>query len=306
MITVTAARAQTTGTVTVRIDVDATGNTATSLGIHDDCRSIAPGDTVDIDITAKAIPPWEDLNGNGKVDFDDRGGLRGFQYQLDYDPNVLNVIAVENQLMIAANAVTPIDLSYPLPNSTGEYIVGFADFGDAPAEHGDGVLSRLTVRAVGSGQTELRIQLVKVLDGANQPLPLKIIQPSAVSVGQPCATPPQDSPEPPGANGGQTEPGGDGGTGPRGGGGEDGETGSGDAGDAPGTGADSPGPDSDTSPAPRDSTATPRSGTARTEDDESSGGPGGLGWLVIGLAVPAGLAAAGAGGWLAWKRLRVR
>src|SRR3990172_5035300 len=50
-------RASSTGAMgAMSIDLDVTGNTATSLGPREECIVVNPGDTVTLDVTAEGIP----------------------------------------------------------------------------------------------------------------------------------------------------------------------------------------------------------------------------------------------------------
>ncbi len=186
-------------TVTVAIDTDPAGNTATSLGDTQTCNTISAGQTLDIDVTVDSIPPWIDLNGDGTADFDDTGGMIAFQFTLLYDPNVVEVTTVNSQMLIAANGVLPVQLGDTPPDRDGEFLLGFADFSSTTPEDGSGVLSRITLTAVGSGQSNLDLSQTIVSDASNTEYPLAIGN-AAVAVDQPCTPPQPATPTPATAN----------------------------------------------------------------------------------------------------------
>jgi hypothetical protein len=142
--------------VQVGIDTNVGGNTASSLGPQDSCAAMNVGDTMDIDVWVKGIPP---------VTADLRSfGLAGFGYNITFDPAVLNIVSAQNNMMI--NALAPFEhiiANYsfnadpnPLPATTGNLRIDYADISE-DYEHGDGVLSRLTVKAIGPGTSNLHL-----------------------------------------------------------------------------------------------------------------------------------------------------
>ncbi len=174
--------------VTVAIDTDTTGNTATSLGDIQNCNSISVGQSLDVDVTVATIPPWNDLNGDGTPEKNDTGGLQGFQFILLYDPQIVEVTAINNEMLIAANGVIPVDLGDELPDRDGRFELGFADYDSTTPEDGAGVLSRITLTAVGNGQSNLDLSETEVVDTGGDGYTLTVGN-AAVSVGQACTAP---------------------------------------------------------------------------------------------------------------------
>ena len=272
--------------VTVALDVDSSGNAASSLGTRESCNTIGADETLNIDVTLDGIAEWNDVDGDSVPASPDSGGLAAFQFALSYDPDVVTVTALHNQLLIDANGGTvPIDLSDQLPDTDGTLAVAFADFGTSAPEHGAGVLSRITLTSTGSGQSDLRLSAIKVLDASDNNYPLESVQAAAVAVGQTCTPPPPGSDGQPGATTTATE--GDGVTG------------------VPGTGT-APPDGADATPSAED--MDEQSGeTAEGGASGETGNGDGLGtatWIAIGLGAGAASVAAGLAGWIARRRLR--
>jgi hypothetical protein len=115
------------------IDMDPTGNDATTLGPRDECIVVTAGDSVTIDVTALNIP--------------ETNPMIAFAYTLNYSSSSLSVVAADHQFLIAdAPGSNVFDASDPLPDQDGEFSVGVLDVGAGDVhESGTGVLSRLTL-----------------------------------------------------------------------------------------------------------------------------------------------------------------
>ncbi len=217
------------------IDVDPAGspaNTADSLGSIERCTVTSVGGSLDIDLVVDAIP-------------DDRP-LVSFQYNLIYDPDLFQVAAINNAFLLAANGgFQPFEgLSDPLPDTDGDFLVAILDLGTAPRETGPGVLSRITLQAVGSGVGSVSLAGFGIVDDQGTVIPIDNADFAAIAVGTPCpAVIPEPSPVP-------AQPGGAAGTGATPGASQDG-------------GAD--GPDTDST------TGTEASDGGDTDSDTSSG-----------------------------------
>ena len=132
----------------IAMDADPTGNTATTLGHLDPCVRTEPGSDVTVDLVVDAVP-------------DDRPFI-GYQIDIDYDPSLLEVIAVDNGFLLGASGdFEPFEgLSEPLPDSDGSFTIIIADLASgatpgANMETGPGVLSRVTLRAKAAGVSAL-------------------------------------------------------------------------------------------------------------------------------------------------------
>ncbi|MBI2913407.1 MAG: hypothetical protein HYY03_05755 [Chloroflexi bacterium] len=274
--------------VNVAVDVDTSGNSATSLGSRQDCNTVDIGETLDVDVTVDSVPKWTDANGNGVLDRGvDPGGVTAFQFLLHYDPKVLKVSAVDNQMLIAANGNTvPVEFSETPPDSRDDpdaFLVAFLDFGFSPPESGSGVLSRITLTAVGQGRSELQLSDVALTEATEQGYSL-YVSGAAVAVGQACNPPPGTPVFVPGTEADGTP--------------APGETPSSDGGTpSPGGGTPSPGSGLTT---PAGGTSGP--GGGQTTGESGGGGVSTAGWIAIGIGLGAALAAVGAAGWLARRR----
>lgn len=126
----------------IGVDADPAGNTATSLGPIDSCVSISIGDTFDVDIFVMDV-----------VD------LLAWEVYFVYDGSIISIVDHDVQMFQAANADSNIfDLSEVLPDLDARYGLAAADLADPPApDSGSGVLTRLTLKAVGPGVSPARI-----------------------------------------------------------------------------------------------------------------------------------------------------
>jgi hypothetical protein len=144
--------------VTVGIDADPTGNTATSLGSIESCRSVSLSQpTFSVDFWVKDIPS---------------PGIEGFQGDVGYDPTRLNVTGYTVVMLLAANPgstvwdFTRTDVGDPdhLPDADGKFTPVAVDGGSAPGETGSGVLARITFLAIANGTSPLTLTKVKLMD----------------------------------------------------------------------------------------------------------------------------------------------
>ncbi len=180
------------------LDLDTSGNTAASVGNVDGCRSVSAGDTFDVDVWVEDVPAAADLG----------GGLAAWGYNLLFDPKILEITAVDNRSQMAsfggntgvfeiinADANGP-QTAAPLPATTGNLRVDFVIV-SPPSGYpsGSGVMSRLTVHAIGSGSSDVtladragrNVPWPLLLDGAaGDPYPVASVQNGIVAVGQPC------------------------------------------------------------------------------------------------------------------------
>jgi hypothetical protein len=126
--------------VTVGIDVNPAGNTATSLGSIETSRTVACGDTFDLDIYISDVTD-----------------LWVWTLDLMYDPDVLYVARRDIKMFLAAGPGSEAnDISYGDRGLGGGYELGARDIADPPPPHsGSGVLVRLTIQAVGEGTSSL-------------------------------------------------------------------------------------------------------------------------------------------------------
>ena len=113
----------------VGIDVDPTGNTATSLGTIESCISVTPGQQFSIDVFVTEIPLGDDL--------------AGFNYEINFDDSRVGIIAQNhNQLLASTSGSSVIDLSEAVPDTVSHHAVLAADFCAAEAGPNCGVHGR--------------------------------------------------------------------------------------------------------------------------------------------------------------------
>jgi hypothetical protein len=119
------------------IDVDITGNTATSLGPLDSCVEARPGDTVTVDVSALNIPVTT--------------AMIAFTYTIQYDESRVWVETKDHQFLLAANAGSGLfTFSDPTPDQNFDdrwdgAAIDVSDYSEVPPEYGSGVLSRLSI-----------------------------------------------------------------------------------------------------------------------------------------------------------------
>ena len=122
--------------VSLGVDADPAGNTATSLGPTDQCAAVRSGDSVQVDIVVTDVTD-----------------LLGWEAYAIYDGSVLKLTDRDVKLLLAANAGSNVfDASEAPANANGRYHVGGADIADPPVpDSGSGVLARLTFSALSPG-----------------------------------------------------------------------------------------------------------------------------------------------------------
>lgn len=153
----TALSFQEAANVSVGIDANISGNSPNALGPQDACNSLNVGDTLQVDVWVKGVPPVNE----------DRSsfGIAGWSFNLVYDPAVVNFTAAQNNMMLNTSApfefvmanFDPDGGANPFPATSGNMRLDFADISE-DYENGDGVLSRLTLTAVGPGATTLSLE----------------------------------------------------------------------------------------------------------------------------------------------------
>ena len=156
----------------VAIDVDVTGNTAVSLGPTEFCNAqpLAVGETIDVDVVVRGVPEW--IPGGG---YSGQGeeGIWGYGTHLYFDPSVLYVEKVHAfdgpsliwvEQPIAKFVVVdyfdgrrdeglgePSESQQTSGNGPSNRVrIDAVDLG-AAFESGDGILTRITMKAVGEG-----------------------------------------------------------------------------------------------------------------------------------------------------------
>ena len=139
---------QASPTLTVGVDANPSGNTATSLGVINDCREVSAGQTFDVDIYITDVTD-----------------LLAWEMIFNYDGPVVSVESVDVKMFQAANPDSNIlDLSYSLDIG---HFVSAADIGTDAEDSGSGVLARLTLGAAGTGVTPITLGAVVLKDKEN-------------------------------------------------------------------------------------------------------------------------------------------
>ncbi len=137
------------GVLTMGVDANPTGSTATSLGGLDTCRGMTAGDIFEIDIYVTEV-----------ID------LLSWETYLSYNQDVLRVDD-RSLLFQEAQSNNVSDTSGGTPNTSGLYRVGGVDLtASAPGTgaSGDGVLARITLFAIQDGASDLSIEAIDLND----------------------------------------------------------------------------------------------------------------------------------------------
>lgn len=296
--------------VTLRVDADASGNSATSLGSIQNCRSVNTDDTFDVDVVITDVK-----------------ALAAFQFELQFDPDILQVTAANDKMMLAATPGSNIIpfTDTPPGKTSGSFLVAAADFGQAgkTEENGSGVLARLTFKALANGLSSLSIYQPELAatgpDGNTfhiEPVEgsyfVGPIYSANIAVGQSCTPPPSPTSHPSATTDGTPTPGATPGATP----GEaatPGEPASENA--TPGI---TPSREQQTAvagaTAAAEATAAAKEGTpgsigspgaeAAGGDQEDGGGLSTTAWVGIGVGIAVAALAAGGGGWRLLRRRR--
>jgi hypothetical protein len=126
--------------VTIGVDANPTGNTATSLGSVETARTVACGEIFDVDIYVTDVT-----------------NLWVWTLALMYNRDVLYVGARDVQMFLASAPGSDVnDISYGDRSLGGAYELAASDIADPAApDSGSGVLARLTMLAVAEGTSSL-------------------------------------------------------------------------------------------------------------------------------------------------------
>jgi hypothetical protein len=135
--------------VTLGIDVNTAGNTATSLGSIDTSRTVACGDIFDVDIYINDVT-----------------NLHLWTLGVRYDSDVLFVTARNVKMFLASALGSEVnDISYGDRGLGGAYELGASDVAEpATPDSGSGVLVRLTMLARGDGSSSLGLEQESLFD----------------------------------------------------------------------------------------------------------------------------------------------
>ncbi len=168
---------------TVGFDMDPTGNTATSLGVIDRCRSVSAGEQFTLQTFVDEIPAGRNF--------------AGFNYQLNFDETKLRVVTKNHSFLLGSAPGSNVsDLGEGVPDTTTPHLVLVADFGTAEDGPIAGVLGEYTLEALPAAPISVvsltlttleiadsignAITVDTVLDGASIP------QHGVIAIGQSC------------------------------------------------------------------------------------------------------------------------
>ncbi len=123
------------------IDVGVSGNNSLNVETVEDCVEVQTGDRFLVDIVVRDITD-----------------LLAWEIPLDFQPDVVHVVGQDVKLFQQANeGSSVIDLSNKLPNDSGFHELKAFDSADPQApDSGTGVLARVTLEAVGPGESPVR------------------------------------------------------------------------------------------------------------------------------------------------------
>jgi hypothetical protein len=154
--------------VTIGVDVEPAGNTATSLGPIDACISVSIGDTFQADIFVTDV-----------------ADLLAWETYFVYDMSIINIVNRDVMMFQGANAGSSVfDVSEGLPDIDGYYRAAGVDLADPPApDSGSGVLARLTLKAVGPGVSPLSLSPIDINEDGRIDLGASLKNIEAESIG---------------------------------------------------------------------------------------------------------------------------
>jgi len=126
-----------------------------------------------------------------QVLIEEAANLGAFQFDLAYDPSVLQVqeAAVGDFLGSTGQSVVPVGPETNNNNDEGRTTFGAASFGSGSGPSGAGVLATITCIARGGGSTVLELQEVQVLDTALNVQPITVGDGRVVVMGAEGQTP---------------------------------------------------------------------------------------------------------------------
>jgi DNA-binding CsgD family transcriptional regulator len=177
----------------ISVDADPAHNTATSLGMQNDCIETTPSAIIEIDVTALNIPPYADY-GRRPNRPDLKGGITAFAYTLLYDETNLSVQSQSSHFLLTASPSSSLfNASDGMPDSDGSnsFASAVLDMSGGAPESGSGVLDRLTISvdpAATLGLYDLTIvpDSAVHLDAKGEAYHPHAINNATLAVGMPC------------------------------------------------------------------------------------------------------------------------
>lgn len=172
---------------TVGIDTGTLGNTPRSLvgaGARQSCTRINEGQELTVDVFVNEVPA-------------DRG-LSGFQIGLQFDPTLIEVTAVDDDLLISQAEHSDYSSFGDTSSDDGSLTAAAVDFGQpygpeagGSSEIGPGIFARITVLAKSvAGVSPLQLTRIIITDDIGQVINVQNVLDGEVAVNVDCGTSP--------------------------------------------------------------------------------------------------------------------
>ncbi|MEX2390089.1 MAG: thrombospondin type 3 repeat-containing protein [Dehalococcoidia bacterium] len=171
----------------VAIDADPSGNSAHVVGTIDECIVSSSGNTINVDIVVD------------EVHTNDR--LSGIDLNFLYNPALVNVLSITDSgssVLMGADGSAVLSFgSDPATDANddpdaiaegldGSIKISAGDFGNTTANFGPGLLARISLQLVGTGQSDLTLADTLLVDGNNVALPVVSIAGTKIAAGVAC------------------------------------------------------------------------------------------------------------------------
>ena len=92
--------------------------------------------------------------------------LGGYQFEMDFDPSIVQVVGVEDGGFLGSTGRAVIPTGPDIDNAVGTLTFGAVSIGAQPGPDGEGTLAIITLEAVGVGVSSLHLHDVMVLNTA--------------------------------------------------------------------------------------------------------------------------------------------
>ena len=169
----------------VSIDADVTGRPAggvKTIGVINACRAVELAQTFDVDIVMEGLP----------VDKGQPIGVMAFSFHLNYDPAKLKVIDTNVTMLLSDKAGSRLfDVSGDPADTESEGVVQIAAIdltspADESAERTDGVLARITFKAIGPGVGNIHLTHSALVATDNRVAPFAEVATAQIAIGTDC------------------------------------------------------------------------------------------------------------------------
>lgn len=162
----------------IAVDMNVLANTATSIWTLESCAIIpSVGQTTQIDVVV------------GPVGIPTDRPITGVGFDLLYNPAIVQVNAESHNYLLTVNPGSSIfaagDETLGFPDTDGDFNEATLDTGPIPSstETGPGVLSRITLQAVGTGVSSLTLTDIMLIDTQNHLIPVVTVRNATLIVG---------------------------------------------------------------------------------------------------------------------------